>query len=71
MQPSQPKDPWPVELDSGGSEGLTKAQPQWSSTPGRVRCHVGWTTLSPMAEVRPFRCSAATQREAQGQASET
>ena len=60
----------PVELARGGSPGLRNTQPVCLSegSSGRVRCQVGCVTLSPTAPSRPFMCSAATQRLAQGQA---
>jgi hypothetical protein len=40
----------PVLLLRGGSSGDTKAQPVClsSGSLGRVRCQVGWVTLSPI-----------------------
>lgn len=52
-QPSQGKEPWPVELDSGASPGAANAHPVCSSAPGRVACQVGCVTDRPMTLVRP------------------
>lgn len=45
----------PVLELSGGSPGAANAQPVWASvaSPGRVRCQVGCTTLTPIACSRP------------------
>lgn len=59
MQPSQLNEPWPVGLDSGASPGAANAQPACSSWPGRVCCHVGCVTDSPITSVRP--CSTVQQ----------